>query len=157
MHSNGSQKHRVARLRHQRNACFGTSGWRRVPKVRSYFGQRLLAAIRIGLCGQHSKQDGYIIDEVRQKSDPHIDRCWSILVTHCRTEERCFADEPKPTPHSTRFSKKMSAPSVTSQFLQKNIARHCFANSCRQYPILSCNVIDTLSGVLAKFFVTDNS
>ena len=123
MNSNGSRKHRVARLRHQRNACFGTSGWHRVPKVRSYFGQRLLAAIRIGLCGQHSKQDGYIIDEVRQKSDPHIDRCWSINAAHCRTEERCFVNEPKPTPHSTGFSKKMSTSSVASQFLQK----HCKA------------------------------
>jgi len=121
LHSNGSQKHRVARLRHQLNACFGTSGWHRIPKVRSYFGQRLLAAIRIGLYGQHSKHDGYIIDEVRQKSDPHIDRCWSIIVTPCRTEERCFANEAKLTPHSTRFSKKMSAPSVTLQFLKKTL------------------------------------
>lgn len=119
MHSNGARKHRVARLRHQRNACFGTSGWHRVPKVRSYFGQRLLAAIRIGLCGQHSKQDGYIFDEVRQKSDSYIDRCWSINAVHRRTEERCFVDEPKPTPHSTGFSKKMSTSSVASQFLQK--------------------------------------
>ena len=78
-----------------------------------------LLAIRIGLCGQHSKHDGYIIDEVRQKSDPHIDRCWSIIVTHCRTDEHCFVDEPKPTPHSTGFSKKMSTSSVASQFLQK--------------------------------------
>ena len=119
MHSNGSRKHRVARLRHQRNAYFGTSGWRRVAKVRSYFGQRLLAAIRIGFSGQRSNQDGYIIDEVRQKSNSYIDRCWSINATHCRTEERCFVDEPKPTPHSTGFSKKMSTSSVASQFLQK--------------------------------------
>ena len=67
------------------------------------------------------QHDGYNIDEVRQKSDPHIDRCWSIIVTPCRTEERCFAYEAKLTPHSTRFSKKMSAPSVISQFLKKTL------------------------------------
>jgi hypothetical protein len=40
---------------------------------------------------------------------------------HCCAEERCFVDEPKPTPHSTGFSKKMSTSSVASQFLQKTL------------------------------------
>ena len=39
----------------------------------------------------------------------------------------------------------------------KNIARRCFAHSCRQYPIVGCNVIDMPFGILTKFYIIDNS